>query len=370
MKTIGTITFHGAHNYGSVLQAYALQKVLSLEGYDVKLINYRIDAQKACYPLKKKYTGFKGSIRTLWQEMIFKKLKRRYYGFEEFINEILPTTSEVKSEVELKQYATTFDVYVCGSDQIWNPACQDFSPAYYLNFVDKKRTIAYAPSLGKSEFDEKDEALIASLLKNIDYISVREKKGAELLSKLTDKPIENVCDPVILLEKRYWDEVAVTPKMKKPYVLCYFLDNNHGEYGYLDLVAKTLNLQIVVLNERILDFFKAGYKKEYGALPFEFVGLIKNASFVYTNSFHATAFSTIFNVPFVSMIAAKENVHNNNDSRKIDFLKSVGLERHLKKTLTADEIYELSKTDFSYANETLTAFRAKSKNYLLKAIEE
>lgn len=369
MKKIGIITFHASHNYGSVLQAYALQKKLTVEGYDVKIINYRTDVQKACYPLKQKYTGAKGMLRTLWQKAIFKKLKRRYYGFEQFINEILPTTKEVKNQEELKQYATAFDVYVCGSDQIWNPACQDFSPAYYLNFVEGKRTVAYAPSLGKAEFEKKDEALIASLLKNVDYVSVREKKGADLLEKLTDKPVENVCDPVILLDKKYWDEVAVKPDIKQPYLLCYFLDNNHGNYGYLELIAKTLNLKIVVLNERIRDFFKLGYRKEYGALPFEFVGLIKYASFVYTNSFHATAFSTIFNVPFASMVAEKEGVHNNNDSRKIDFLNAVGLSENVKKVLSAEEIVALSKTNFSEANICLEKLRDKSHTYLIGAVD-
>ena len=210
MKKIGIMTFHASHNYGSVLQAYALQKKLAVEGYDVKIINYRTDAQKSCYPLKKKYKGAKGIVRSLWQKAIFKKLKRRYYGFEAFINETLPTTSEVKNEAGLAQYASAFDTYVCGSDQVWNPACQDFSPAYYLNFVEGRRTIAYAPSLGKSEFSEADEALIASLLKGVDSISVREKKGADLLSKLTDKPVENVCDPVVLLDKIYFFAVFVS----------------------------------------------------------------------------------------------------------------------------------------------------------------
>lgn len=363
------MTFHASHNYGSVLQAYALQKKLTVEGYNVKILNYRTDLQKACYPLKRKYKGVKGGIRTLWQKAIFKKLKRRYYGFEQFINETLLTTDEIKNEAELQQYTTFFDVYVCGSDQIWNPSCLDFSPAYYLNFVEGKRTVAYAPSLGKAEFSEGDETLIASLLKNVDYISVREKKGAELLSKLTDKPVKNVCDPVILLEKKYWDEVAVKPNIKQPYLLCYFLDNNHGNYAYLELIAKTLNLKVVVLNERIRDFFKIGYRKEYGALPFEFVGLIKYASFVYTNSFHATAFSSIFNVPFVSMIAENERVYNNNDSRKIDFLNAVGLSSNYRKTLTAEEIMVLSKTDFFITNKRLNLMKNDSEAYLLGAIE-
>ena len=369
MKKIGIMTFHASHNYGSVLQAYALQKKLNAEGYDAKIINYRTDTQRSCYPLRHKYRGLKGAVRNVWQEIIIGKLKRRYFGFEDFINNVLPTTHEIGGDRELSEISDDFDTLICGSDQIWNPACQDFKTAYYLDFAEGKRRVAYAPSLGKAEFDSEDRELIARLLDNIDSISVREEKGAELLSELTDKPVATVCDPVALLDKQYWDEVAVKPKIKKPYVLCYFLNNNHGNRGYLDLIAKTLGLKVVVLNEIIRDFARFDYKKAYGAYPLEFIGLIKNAAFVYTNSFHATAFSTIFNVPFASMIADRDNVSNNNDSRKIDFLKRVGLENNCKKALTTEEITELSKMSFDGANERLDAWRKESWKYLYGAIE-
>ena len=118
-----------------------------------------------------------------------------------------------------------------------------------------------------------------------------------------------------------------------------------------------------------LNFFKFKYKKAYATRPFEFVGLIKNASFVYTNSFHATAFATIFNVPFASMIAQNKNVSNNNDSRKIDFLRSVGLEKNCKKTLSAKEIKTLFRMDFAGVNEQLESMRRAGQAYLLGALQ-
>lgn len=368
MKSIATITFHASHNYGSVLQAYALAKVMENEGYNVKIINYRSKQQKNCYTLYKRYRGAKGALRNLYQRLISGKLKRRYKGFEQFINNVLPVTEEVNDEREMKKYASAFDFYVCGSDQIWNPACQDFSSVYYLDFVDGKKRIAYAPSLGKGEFDDEHKALIKNLLENIDDISVRERQGKALIEGLTDKSVELVCDPVILLGKQGWEKVIPERKIKTPYMFVYFLENNHGDRSYIRLIAKTLGLKVVILNENIKDIFK-NYIKKYDALPLEFVSLIKNASFVYTNSFHATAFSTMFNVPCASMIAKSDNVQNNNDSRKIDFLTALGLDGCLKKSLTAEEIVALSKTDFEKANEELDKLREKSKNYLVKAIE-
>ncbi len=369
MKNIATITFHASHNYGSVLQAYALAKVVENLGHSASVINYRSKEQKECYTLYRKYRGVKGFVRNVYQRLISNKLKKRYKGFEDFINNVLPVTEEVCDKTEIKRFSSAFDCYVCGSDQIWNPACQDFSSVYYLDFVDNKKRIAYAPSLGKGEFDNKNKELIKGLLENVDCLSVREKQGKELLESLTDKPVELVCDPVILLGKEEWNKVIPNTSIKKPYMFVYFLENNHGDRSYIDLISKTLGLKIVILNENIRDVFK-NYIKKYDTLPLEFVSLIKNASFVYTNSFHATAFSTMFNVPCASMIAKTENVNNNNDSRKIDFLTTVGLEKNLKKSLTKEEIIEITKTDFTKANEELEKFKEKSKNYLIKAIED
>lgn len=369
MKTVATITFHASHNYGSVLQAYALAKSIENEGYTVQIINYRSKQQKDCYTLYKKYSGIKGIARNIYQRLISRKLKKRYNGFEYFINNVLPVTEEVNDVEGLEKFSSSFDCYVCGSDQIWNPACQDFSSAYYLDFVKGKKKIAYAPSLGKGDFDAEDENLIKGLLQNIDKISVREKKGKDILGKLTDKEVELVCDPVILLGKESWEKVIPENQIKKPYMFVYFLENNHGDRGYIDLIAKTLGLKVVILNENIKDLFKR-YIKKYDALPLEFVSLIKNASFVYTNSFHATAFSAMFNVPCASMIAKTTNVQNNNDSRKIDFLTQLGLEKNLKKSLAAEEIIDISKTNFDKANIELEKVREISKEYLLKAIEK
>jgi hypothetical protein len=171
-----------------------------------------------------------------------------------------------------------------------------------------------------------------------------------------------------LFGRKSWEEVIPEVSIKEPYMFVYFLENNHGDRSYIDLISKTLGLRVVILNENIKDIVK-NYIKKYDAFPLEFVSLIKNAKFVYTNSFHATAFATMFNVPCASMIAKVDNVHNNNDSRKIDFLTSVGLEACLKKSLTVEEITVVSKTNFEKVNQEIEKIRQISKNYLLKAIE-
>lgn len=367
---IATLTFHGSHNYGSVLQAYALSKQLELMGNNVEIINLRPQSQKNAYPRVPHSRDF---IHKLFYMTIKRKLNKRYDEYERFINDVLPTTKrEYASSEELRQESFDYDAYICGGDQIWNPICQDFETAYYLQFLNENcmaKKISYSPSLGKTEFDEETLKNISGWVKRFDSISVRETKGANIVSSVTGRDISVVCDPVILLDKKYWDEFAVLPKIKQPYMLVYFLENNHGRKDFVDYLSKELGLRVVVLTEYLRDIVKP-YIKKYDASPEEFVGLFKNASFVYTNSFHGTAFATIYNKPFISVIDAdQENAVNNNDSRKIDYLNLIGLQdRLVKNDLPAKE--ELMSCDFALANKKIAEFRNNSYKYLCDALGE
>ncbi len=369
MKKIGHLTFHGSHNYGSVLQAYALTKQLQSMGNQVETINLRPQAQKQAYQIFLK--SDKG-VRRLFKILIYNKLKKRFNNYEHFINNVLPVTKkEFSSTRDLEAENFDYDTYVCGGDQIWNPACQDFETAYYLQFLNNENSakrISYSPSLGKTEFDDDTQNKIKEWLKAFDSISVREQRGAELLQKLTNKKVTTVCDPVLLLDKKYWDELAVKPKYKKPYILVYFLNNNHGSRDLTEYLRKTLGYDVVIFNEYIRDFIKP-YHKVYSASPEEFIGLFKNASFVYTNSFHGTAFATIFEKPFLTAIAKdQENALNNNDSRKIDYLKNIGLEKRLYTDGLPEKDFLLN-INFQKANSKITDFKNESLTYLKNALD-
>lgn len=369
MKKIGHLTFHGSHNYGSVLQAFALTKQLQLMGHKVETINLRPKSQKEAYEI---FSASDSSVRRMFKTLIYGKLKKRFDQYERFINQVLPVTEkEYASTKELKDEKFDYDAYICGGDQIWNPACQDFEEAYYLQFLgkeDRAKKISYSPSLGKTEFDDATQCKIQKWLKSFDCISVRETRGAELLRKLTDKEVCTVCDPVVLLDRAHWDELAVAPKLKKPYILVYFLNNNHGSRDLTEYLRQTLGYEVVVLNEYIRDYVRP-YHKAYAASPEEFVGLFRNAAFVYTNSFHGTAFATVFQKPFLTAIAQdQKNAKNNNDSRKIDYLKRIGLADRLYTSGTPEKQFLLN-VDYEKPNEKLNDFRKESLNYLRKALD-
>lgn len=364
MKKVGMLTFHASHNYGSVLQAYALSKQVELMGNTPEFINLRPTAQKEAYKIFQKSDGV---VRRLFKCLIYPSLKKRFNNYERFINKVLPVTSkEYSSTGELAKEHFDYDAYLCGGDQIWNPCCQDFETAYYLQFLsenDKAKKGSYSPSFGKAQFDDETKKNIKEWIKCFNTVCVREQSGANLLSQLTDKKINVVCDPVVLLDRKYWDELAIAPKYKKPYILVYFLNNNHGSRGLVEYLREVTGYDVVVFNEYIRDFVKP-YHKAYSASPEQFVGLFRNASFVYTNSFHGTAFATIFEKPFITAIAKdQQNAQNNNDSRKIDYLKRLGLEDRLYTEGTPSKDF-LFSVDFENARKKKEEFRNESLKIL------
>lgn len=367
MKKIAILTFHASHNYGSVLQAYALSKQLKLLGYEAEIINLRNEAQKEAYKIIKNNMKMHHKIFSL---LVYKKLKKRFDHYERFIKFVLPiSTKEYKSGDQLRSETLDYDIYICGSDQIWNPHCQDFETAYYLDFVDKKqKKISYAPSLGRTEFTNDQLDIIKRLIEDFHRISVREKQGAEILRKLTDKEISIVCDPVLLLEKKYWDEFCVLPKINKPYILTYFLENNHGDKQLLDKIKTKTRYKVIALNEYLRDYFKP-YYHAFDSSPEQFVGLFKYASFIYTNSFHGTVFATIFNKPFLTAIAKNQkSTINNNDCRKIDYLELVGLKSRVSDSVNFSND-SLLNIDYKKANTKMNEFREYSLSFLKNAIE-
>jgi hypothetical protein len=130
---IGQLTFHASHNYGSVLQSYALAKVLQKMGHTSEFINLRPKSQKDAYRIIK--PSDKG-IRLFFKLLIYPALRKRYNHYERFINNVLPISSqEYSSTDQMRKCQFDYDAYVVGGDQIWNPACQDFEEGYYLQFL-------------------------------------------------------------------------------------------------------------------------------------------------------------------------------------------------------------------------------------------
>ena len=208
---IGIITFNSAHNYGAVLQAWALQEYLKSDGHEVEIINYRLPATDNLYKLYKPRNPFKrGKLnKAVHLLQYLKKMKsepnktRKYREFERFINHTLNTTEAITKYPDLNKANFDYDIMIAGSDQIWNGGLtKGVNPAYLLSFGKEEiKRVSYAASIGRDEIPEVEHMLFSRYLRNFDYISVREEKAKEAISKLSDKEVSVVLDPTLLKER-------------------------------------------------------------------------------------------------------------------------------------------------------------------------
>ena len=297
---IGILTYHRAHNYGAVLQCYALLSYIREKGTEAVVIDYRPSYFK--YGLFVWYKWFslnpvKLIHKLSHQAKTFILQKRRYDGFEKFINNFI-----VPKQIDLSHEQTDIDCFVFGSDQVWRKNGDAFDPIFWGDFkaAQNAKLASYAASMGKATLTEAEEGQVKEWLSRFDNIMVRETSLKELLSPLTEKEVNVVVDPTLLLTAQDWNKIAVCPNRKKPYVLVYQVIEHPAALRLAQEAAKHLGAEIVEIASKI-DGRKASHEMIYEASPNEFIGLVANAAMVVTTSFHGTAFSIIYCKPFVSI---------------------------------------------------------------------
>ena len=382
---VGIITlYHANYNFGGLLQSYALPKALKeYFGIDAEQIDYIPAAQK----LKSQKDNKKGLLQQLYQCVyklgifLFDKINKanlncRKQAFDDFINKIPHSESAYNYDI-IDKSLNSYDIFVCGGDQIWNE-CEGSKniKVYTLQFVPPEyKKIAYAPSMAIMEASPDFKKIMSDGLNGLDAVSVREKQSLSVLKPLTDKDIEVVADPVLLLTKDEWKKFAGETDNKGKYILCYLLGDSTEHRKAVKKIAKRLGLPVwtfphILLNVvRKCDLF-FGDIHDFTSGPREFVGLIKNAQLVITDSFHACVFAMIFKTPFEVFERNKIGEKGNMNSRIYDFLEEYHLESQLatKKELT--ELKEIPKIDFTYAHEHWNRRREESLAYLENALKD
>ena len=294
----GIITYHRAYNYGSALQNYALNYYLRSEGVDAATIDYQNENQENMYKIFQPNNGVMSVLRNIQSLMYYKDLKLHKKRFDSFLLEYIPMTESIRSSEKLSELNKIFDYFICGSDQIWNASCYDFDKSYLLDFVkDKKKCVSFAPSIAIAEIPEDWNEMFREHIIDYKAVSLREQKGADFISKVINKPVPVLMDPVFLLSEEEWSKLSVELELKNPYIFCYFIGDVRGMREFAKNMRKATKLPLVVVYKNIRDMAYPN-KKLYGTGPREFLGLIKNAEYICTNSFHATAFSIIFKKNF------------------------------------------------------------------------
>ncbi len=328
-KKIGIITMHRINNYGSVLQAFALQYIIEKMGFDVQLIDYN-------YPNIFQYTRGVALPKNDWKAKVIKSMSwlhpyNRYdYKFQDFRNRYFKLSPYYKDFDVIHQKAISYDLYITGSDQVWNPKFTKGDTTFLLDFAEKNANkISYASSFSCTQLGKEYEATYSELLAQYQAISVREWGGVELVKRLTGQQAVITVDPTLLLDDNAWKTVVSKRcRYSKNYILLYVLSYSFNPVPYIyDLalyLSRKLNLQIVVLGKHP---YLSKYKNVESILdagPLEFLQLIENAVCVVTSSFHGTAFSVNYKKPVYAVVNDK-----NDDDRVSSFLSDLSLDESI-----------------------------------------
>lgn len=369
-KRVGLITFHFAHNYGTVMQAYGLIECLRTLGISANTIDYHpayvVDGGKFKFPLNIKDIRVNLIIAYQKYTKMMKNIKPDYglsTKFDNFQKEYL-YIDRVKydSITALRENPPVFDVYISGSDQIWYPSEQyGVDAAYFLDFgASSIKRVSYASSFGRDFIPEDSHQEIGRLLKNINVISVREKSGVDIVNRLSNSTAYWMPDPTILLSS--YEKIIVAPSEDRPYMMSYILRSGKRIFDIQKFLADRLELKIVAPYNAMRRWKNIGEIVYPG--PKEWLGYIKYSKFVVTNSFHGTVFSVLFNKPFIT-IALSGNKSGLNERAK-SFLSSVGLEHRLVSDLSENAVERFidEEIDWFPVNEKLAKMRESGISFI------
>jgi len=372
-KKVGVLTMHKVLNYGSALQAYATQRIIEELGYECELIDYiypnKYHKGKYKYSLKNKLLTFFLNLYLKFPNRKKDKLFIKFYN-----QHFKLSNSTYFSPSQIFSNPPAYDIYVVGSDQVWNSKYILDDTTFLLSFVDNNKKISYASSFAQSELEKKYANKCVLYLSKFDAISVRELGAKKIIKDILKYDAPICLDPTLLLNKRRWDELICTNStlnIGKPYILVYILKYAYNPYPYVTNLIKNIyketGLHLVLLCFSFMEKLDIeNITNLHDAVgPSEFIYLFKNAEFVITTSFHGTAFALNFEKPFYSII--DNTIQINSDDRIYSLLEQVGAnERAIKLGCNVEKVDLFM--DYSEISPKLDELRQESVNYLKNAL--
>ena len=390
MKKIGIVThYYHSLNYGGNLQAYALSVWLKQRGYDAKQIGFDytkgnsnlMHTGKTSKIKKIRELGVSGILKRISNKILLKlmepkieqKRKKRAEAFRFFNSELIPNTDKVYTMDTIAESLDAFDVFITGSDQVWN--LQWYNSIFFLDFVPSTKTkISYAASIAQKALNEKQKEVFRNSLKGYKAISVREGSAVDLIKDCSPSVPQLVVDPTLLLAKEDWDKVSSNRLIDEKYILCYFLGENKAERKLATRFAKQNNLKIVFIP--MLYASAPMTDKGFGdvamesASPQDFLSLIKHAEYVFTDSFHAVVFSNIYQKQYFVFNRSKKGEMS---SRIVDITELF----HQKDRFCAGKekenmqyITSLPDIDYTKDNEDFEKIKQESIAFLEKNLKD
>lgn len=367
---IGIITWFNGGNYGTNLQAIALQSYLRSNGYSVELIDFEIDVQrKEKRTLLAKILSQPLKYATKYAEKkYYTQIQTRYNRMASEVRENCMFTKVVMNEQDYIDTCNQFDVLICGSDQIWNPNW--YHRFYYADYDQiKAKRISYAPSLGVNVLREEQKEDLARSLSKFDAISVREYRGANLIKPLVKSKPKVVVDPTLLLTAKAWDELfSIETLPGEKYILSMFLTDNHSHWCAARAFAKSKSMKHIVIPYCGFSYFQNAEIKADASVR-DFLKLIRGAEYVLTDSFHVTVFSLIYKRQFYTFERFVENEFTSQNERIRNILEISSCQERLILYGTK-KIEEKEDIDYMVTGRCLTDEIERSKQFLSQALED
>ncbi|MBR3455921.1 MAG: polysaccharide pyruvyl transferase family protein [Bacteroidaceae bacterium] len=362
---IKIITCHDVYNFGASLQVYALQTYLERLGHLVQIVDYKPHYQPPRH--QKLFVMEKGNNCLMnFAKMLYRLPQRirhleRNRMFRQFTASRLHLTPECYDKPKLMSSHLDADVFIAGSDQIWNSmflAGRD--SIFYLDFVKSKaRKVAYAPSISVNQIEPRWESIYQKYLPTFDFVSVREKSSLPFLKKMGRGDAEVVCDPVLLFNQQEWDTlIPCRSLVKVPYLLVYDFDGNKQISSIARAISKAEGLRIINIS---IDTLGGLGTKLRGIGPEEFLSLVRGASFIVSSSYHATVFSLLYHKRFC-VVRRQLGIN----LRLEDLVDDYGMRHRIVSEFTPSL---LESIDDEQVDKKMQSLTKSSKDYLNRALD-
>ena len=388
---IGIVTFVKFDNYGAELQAYAMQYIYNKLGYDAEVLDLEKQNKDISSSISTiipailnrfKVYGIKApyKILQLVYDVIQRKRAKKKFAtninekhllFTKFFEDKIKHSPVHYTLGDVYTKEMSYDAFVAGSDQIWNYMHTDYLDVYFLEFANRfhARKVSYAASISVPDIPARLHQQYKKFFENMDSISVRELNGKTIVEKYSDKKATVVLDPTLLIIKDEWrSNVANEIKKGEQYVLIYTLSGSKYIKHLASSIAKRISPTCKVVNIKS-DFREEkpeGIEHLYQVGPAEWVGLIMNAAYMVTDSFHGTAFSINFNIPFTTLL----NPSSNMNSRALSILEITGLKDRIIYDDGKNRLPESLSVDYSKVNPVIEKWREKSTKYINDSLRQ